>query len=321
MKQWMMRLFLIMGLAYSSLGNTAVYALLVGISDYQAIPDLDGPIHDVQALQQLLLQQSRLKSEHITTLVNEQATKKAILSELQQLIERVNADDQVFIYFSGHGTSAAQNHWPLPYGTGAFIPVDFHDKGSMLERINRLIIGRTDLKPLLLTLDGKGVHALVVMDSCFSGNAARSFINTASSLPRRFFPAMEADLEEDDLGEFPMEPAPSSVYPYQNILYMAASAESETAMDIPKYQLTKYPTFDNKPHGAFTDAMIRVLSNDIKGDSNHDGQLNYEELFRSIRQFMEQRAYGHVPQMFPAANDNALLRTRSVTMLSPLARP
>jgi len=322
MKPWIIRLFLITGLVYSSMVNSAVYALLVGVSDYQSAPDLDGPVHDVQALQQILLQRGKLKPEHITTLVNEQATKKAILSTLKRLIQQVNAEDQLFIYFSGHGTSGQddKSNWPLPYGTGAFIPVDFNDKGSEEERMERLIVGKTDLKPLLLTLDGKGVHALVVMDSCFSGNAARSFVNTTMSLPRRFFPAMEADDLEEDFDEFPTEPAPNSVYPYQNILYMAASAEWETAMDIPNYRLTEYPTLDNKPHGAFTDAMIRVLSGDIKGDSNHDGQLNYEELFAGIRQFMQQREYQHTPQLFPSDNNNVSLRTRGVSILSQLSQ-
>jgi len=49
----------------------------------------------------------------------------------------------------------------------------------------------------------------------------------------------------------------SNVYPYKNIYYLSASGEFEAAQDISPAFLSQYPTFDGKPHGAFTDTCCK----------------------------------------------------------------
>jgi len=229
------------------------------------------------------------------------------------LIDITTPNDQVMIYFSGHGTSRRDiiNRWPLPYGTGAFFPVDYDADGSMQQRVEGLLIGRTDLKPLLAQLDHKGTTTLVLMDTCFSGNAARSILPANVPLAKRFVSLnRRGDSSNSDDSHMPIPPAQPSIYPYQNVMFLAASAEWEYASDITWANLPRFPTHDNKPHGAFSDALIRVMTGDINGDSNHDGALSYDELYRGIRLFMEQRQYPQSPQSFPLATENNQLRHR-----------
>jgi hypothetical protein len=88
-------------------------ALLVGVADYQHLPDgeqLRGCANDVAAMKSVLRERFRFREDEIVTLVNEQATSAAIRAEF----ERVNAwldglppsmaTAQVVFHFSGHGS-------------------------------------------------------------------------------------------------------------------------------------------------------------------------------------------------------------------------
>ena len=92
-------------------------------------------------------------------------------------------------------------------------------------------------------------------------------------------------------GEFTGVPDP---YPYDNLVYLAASAEDEVAWDIPKEVLKEKPTIDGLPHGALTDAMLRGL----EGAANTDGddELTVLELGRYVTRFVEGR-FEQTPQL------------------------
>ena len=91
------------------------------------VPALAGPPNDVIALRDVLIKHWGFSSHHITTLLNQDATKRRILEELQLLTKKTQANDHIFIYYSGHGTSAKDqaNKIPLPHTSGALLPTDF----------------------------------------------------------------------------------------------------------------------------------------------------------------------------------------------------
>ncbi|MBK8326855.1 MAG: caspase family protein [Moraxellaceae bacterium] len=119
----------------------------------------------------------------IQTLIDDQATQKNILDALESLQNRSKAGDNVFVYFSGHGTSAKNTNNNkvvklLPYASGAFIPVDFvapkqDDRVSVEDLKSSLIIGKWHLQPVFKKARTRP-FGFVVMDSCFSGNAVRT---------------------------------------------------------------------------------------------------------------------------------------------------
>ena len=87
--------------------NQNTYAVVVGISDYQdpGIPDLRFADKDAEAFTNFLRSPAggSLDGDHLKVLTNEKATAGRLAEALDALIEKAKKDDQVIIYFSGHG--------------------------------------------------------------------------------------------------------------------------------------------------------------------------------------------------------------------------
>ncbi|MDD4930151.1 MAG: caspase family protein [Gallionella sp.] len=281
-------------------------ALLVGINEYQNVHALEGAVNDVNALSRVLVERWGVAAQDVHTLINEQATHANILRELAALQTRSAPGDWVLVYFSGHGTSALDTNinLPLPYSSGAFVPVDLPGgkKLNELARANRLedalIIGRTHLRPVFLALE-KDRKVFVISDSCYSGNMARNVEKTGAA-HYRYVPIT---LEKDTM--MALSPAPAgretedNTFPYHHLVFLSAASDKEPARDIQGSDLMATPTIDGLPHGAFTDALLRVLSGEVAADVDNDGLINYSELHRAVMQFMESRSYGHTPQRLP----------------------
>ncbi|MBK9108768.1 MAG: caspase family protein [Saprospiraceae bacterium] len=92
---------------HSEEGQGEVYAVVVGISDYQdkEIPDLRFAHKDAEAFANYLRSSAggSLDHDHLKVLMNEQATAAQFAIALDWLWEVVKEGDQVIIYFSGHG--------------------------------------------------------------------------------------------------------------------------------------------------------------------------------------------------------------------------
>ena len=86
---------------------TVTYAVVVGISDYQneGIPDLRFADKDAEAFAGFLQSPAggSLDEDHLKVLLNEQATAAQFAIALDWLWEVVKENDEVIIYFSGHG--------------------------------------------------------------------------------------------------------------------------------------------------------------------------------------------------------------------------
>ena len=282
-------------------------ALLVGVGEYiYSIPTLQGPPHDVTALREVLMRRWGFRAQDIKTLVNGQATRVNIKAELSALAQRSSANDEVLVYFSGHGTSNIDGSIPLPYGTGAFVPVDFQFVAGA--DASGLIVGRTDLSPVFSSLESGGRRLWVISDSCYSGQQVRSVqLAQSDKLPERRIPLLidptRVAKQSADLEHANKAPSPDP-YPYRATAFLSASSEGEVARDIPQGLLIRHPTIDGKPHGAMTDALLRVLEGQVPGDFDGDGFLSLNEVHRATSDFMAQRAYGHTPNRLPSVTDD-----------------
>lgn len=296
-----------LSISYNSFATNK--ALLIGVSNYQdPIYRLEGPKYDVSVLKKTLQQNWGFKSENIKTLLDSEATRDNILKALIRLKDNSQANDQVFIYFSGHGTSEhdKSSDVPLPYSnSGAQVPYEFRRDMSNKQMIENLIIGKRDLRPILSALDKTNAQVFIAFDSCYSGTANRGISN---SLPSRTLSTPifdindfddEVETEDFNYGTKAIEP-----YPYKNIVYFSAASPRETAKDIPTSNLAINSTIDNKAHGAFTDALLRALTGKLNTDQNGDGQTNYSELLVAVKDFMKTRDYAHEPQISPALTED-----------------
>ncbi len=303
--------------------QAASVALLVGVGNYQpngGVGDLLGPKNDVEALRQVLINQWGFEAKNVKTLINEQATHTNILRELNSLSTRSQAGDHVFVYFSGHGTSALDYKMslPLPHTSGGFVPYDFSVKdfkrniAAKPDSLGRhpylnqhLIVGKWHLRPIFEQLE-KDRTLTVMMDSCYSGNATRSItqaINKNVAVPKMMPMPHELFANDDSFSmELPTSNQADEAYPYKNTVSIVASRESEVANDLQESSRT----VDGKEHGLLTDIMLRVLQGRIDADLNHDGQISYGEL-RSVIQQQAQHyelPYQQSPQLYPNIRDD-----------------
>jgi hypothetical protein len=89
------------------------WAVIIGVSNYQSIDDLNYADDDAQDLYQAF--GPVWGADHITLLKDSQANKAAILSAIDWLADSADANDTVLFFFSGHGSD---------YGSGYFCPYD-----------------------------------------------------------------------------------------------------------------------------------------------------------------------------------------------------
>ena len=343
-----MAVWLVLGLiAGGGEAQAARAALLVGIGRYAQAENLDGPPHDVAALQEMLTQTWGFKPNRVRTLVNAQATKEAILKELGCLETRTRPGDTVFVYFSCHGTSAFApgeevRQLDLDPFTGALVPADFRLGRDAAQTRDNLIIGRRDLRPILERLD-RDRRVFAVVDACYAELALRSVLT--GQFPRRYLKipwyrlkngpvtarsvtGVKEDLAEDDMivsrpGRFNTPKGSEAPYPYQNLIYISASSKREPAVDI-NDALVKMgaQTVDNKPHGALTNALLAGLSG--WADSDRDGVLTYRELHCFCRREVAGK-WPHTPQLQYNRDRNSadgpVFGVRPAKLVMPPARP
>lgn len=139
------------------------YALIIGIDKYKGgWMTLKNAVNDAKAVEAMLT--SKYKFDNIKTLYNEQATRANIIAEMESLAANAKEQDNVFIYYSGHG------EFKKDMNKGFWVPFD----GTTNSTVNYL--PNTDVQAYLGGIKSK--HSLLVADACFSGDIFRG--NTIS---------------------------------------------------------------------------------------------------------------------------------------------
>ena len=165
--------------------KTNLHALLIGINDYDedivvngkgVFPPLSGAVPDVLEVQK------RLKTDpdfnlRETVLLNEKATKKAIVSAFE-VLGSAQKDDLIFIYFSGHGTVERADKTIWTSETNGLLEgiVCFYTSGEA----GKLILADKELRWLLHRLWKKtGAEIVAIFDCCHSGDNTRAVADEA----------------------------------------------------------------------------------------------------------------------------------------------
>jgi hypothetical protein len=279
------------------------FALLVGIRDYIGEDnDLFGAVNDVESIRDLLVEREMFRPEEIQVLRDKEASKRGILRAMDRIVRKARKGSRVLLYFSGHGTSLSANRrLQLPWASGAFMPHDqkIRQVANWRNYTAGLVTGRLDLRPRLLKLDRRGVKVLFAIDACYSEFTSRWMTPRGEGVAwkaklYRLPPALKG-LEpepEEAMGARHRKPAP---YPFRNVVTLASSRTSERSLDL------RGGTVDGKPHGAFTDAMLRTLGNP-RADLDGDGKISTQEIYQRVKELLAARPeVNHSPKLFPEA--------------------
>ncbi|MBX2835230.1 MAG: caspase family protein [Gammaproteobacteria bacterium] len=335
-------LFLLGSLSTQALAAKHALLIGVSDYQDERIDDLEGPRNDVTALEEVLTNKWAFDKDRITTLLDEDATESNILSAIDELYRASAPGDDLLIYYSGHGTSAqdstlgAKLH--LPDGSGALVSYDFdpevhiarleQDKPLTAEE-DGLIVGRFELKPRFEKLN-QDRQLLVIFDACFSGNAVReasgryvptnkrllsfteisdwlSGIVKADDANNTAEPSESLQLESgcEECLDVEIVSAEVAAFDYDNLVYFGAAAEHQLAVDLSQSEIDAglVSTIDGKPHGGFTDALLRAL---WTVDAEVPDTVSYGQLFSQVLDQFQSRckSCGHIPISLPVLSSD-----------------
>ena len=157
----------ICGQLYSAEGQK--WALLVGIDTYRNLADLGGAANDVTDMKDLLIKKMGFPEDNVVVLVNEKATRAAILQAMEQdLIQRAGKHDTAVFYFSGHGSQMVDTSGDEPDGRDeTLVPHDSRDEGIF-------DISDDQIHTLLTRLTQRCRNVTFIFDSCHSGSGQRA---------------------------------------------------------------------------------------------------------------------------------------------------
>ncbi len=150
--------------------DVKIWAVVVGVARYTHMPVLKYTDDDAYQIYAFLKspEGGALRDEQIRVLIDEEATRLNVLTEMRQTFLKADENDVVIFYFSGHG---------LP---GSFLPVDFDGFNNKLRH--------EDIKSIFAKTRAK--HKVCFADACHSGSLMASKAVVSETL-EKYYKAFE----------------------------------------------------------------------------------------------------------------------------------
>jgi len=145
-------------------------ALLIGIADYgntDGVPNLFGPVNDVQLMVTLLRRRFDVDASHIQVLLDREATHTQIQAAFRRLSAYTPACGFVYIHFSGHGSEYRLENDDEPHPTW----VTYGARSDRFKGLDRYDVRSTEIAQWLAPLPTRNI--VFVSDSCHSQAASR----------------------------------------------------------------------------------------------------------------------------------------------------
>jgi hypothetical protein len=135
------------------------WMLVIGVNDYQHWPRLENATADAQAIRAVLTEYYGIRNEYIIELYDREATRSNIFKKLEYLAKTVKPEDNVLVYYAGHGK------YDEMLNRGYWVPADA-EIGSTAH-----YIANSDLQTFVAAIRSRAT--LVISDACFSGTVFR----------------------------------------------------------------------------------------------------------------------------------------------------
>lgn len=150
-------------------GGERDVAVVVGVSQYPALPRIDGAAENAAAWHQYLLRVRGLRSENIILLRDSDATKERILDATRASVISSAPGGIAWFIFVGHGAPASNGN------DGMLVGADTQPNAQSLTAR-----GVTQHELLTLLSTGRQSETVAVFDACFTGQTPTA---TASLVP------------------------------------------------------------------------------------------------------------------------------------------
>ncbi|MFK8044052.1 MAG: caspase family protein [Crocinitomicaceae bacterium] len=152
------------------------HILIISIDDYAHWPKLNNAVSDADHLEKVLKSKYGFEEANIIRVQDTLANRQGIIDGFKKLIGAVGPNDNVIVYFSGHG------YFDAELGEGYWIPVDAK-KGADGD-----YLPNSFMMQLMKKVNSK--HLFLVADACFSGslfnNSNRGYTENVGSYKSRW---------------------------------------------------------------------------------------------------------------------------------------
>jgi len=136
--------------------DSKYYGLIIGIDSYEdeGFDDLDNPVRDAEDVYRTLTREYTFEPENVKLLKD--PGRADIIRELDLMRSRVKEDDNLLIFYAGHGywdTDAKVGYW-LPSDASRQTTADWFRNSTLVDYLQAI----------------KSKHTLLITDACFAGS-------------------------------------------------------------------------------------------------------------------------------------------------------
>lgn len=238
----------------------SAYALIMTIGDYpNPVSKLPGVGKDAETASKIALRMG-IPPERIRALKDDQLTLEGMRAALDELDSKLSGNDQVFVYYSGHGGRQLIKEYGEERCAESLIT---HDKQGMVDN---------ELETRLRRIAGKAQKTIVLVDACHSGGVTTRSVGSsavansqAAFVAKSYIPPGQAcDKPVNVLTRnLSIKSAPGTGS--QNFLHIAAARDNEISLDQPG------------KGGVASQAWLACISGDAR-DLDGSGGLSGDEI-------------------------------------------
>lgn len=236
-------------LAVPSINYGKYYALIIGINDYSdpSVNKLEKPLKDATEVFDVLTSRYVFDKENVTLLAN--PTRKEIVSELDKLTKKVTLQDNLLIFYAGHGNydaTANIGYW-LASDASKESTAEWFSNSTLTDQLKRI----------------NAKHTLVISDACFSGSifvSRSAFVDASQSIEKAYALKSRQAMTSGSLYEVP----DNSVFVYYLLDRLGNNNE--------KY-LTAEQLFINIKTAVQNNGPVEAKFGDIQGVGHEGGDF------------------------------------------------
>lgn len=244
-------------------------ALLVGINKYKPElgADLHGCVNDVENMHNLLTTKFGFNPENIRTVIDERATKKAIIERLKWLLDGAKAGDELVFHYSGHGSQVRDR-----------------DGDELDDQLDEILCPHDldwddpltdDILAVMFKQLPKGVYLTMICDACHSGTMTKN-INPMKQV-RNIVPPFDIKARSKGI-ILPKNKMGKKAIGSQRHVLLSGCRDNQTSADA---------YIEGKRQGAFTWALTTAI--------RENSDITWKELHAKAVELLN--GYSQVPQI------------------------
>lgn len=260
------------GLSIAGPGGGTIHGLVIGIDAYQRVRPLKGAVADARDVEASL---RGMGVSDVTVLVDAQASRAAVLREMDALLKKTKNNDLIFLSIAGHGAQEPERiKGSEPDGMeNVFLLPDFEPTAA--GSTQRILA--SEFNHFIKQFELRGAKVVFVADTCHGGGMAREIDPRAEEMSFRQVPRYT--LLVDKLQPVSDKNDPRSELDLDRTAFLAAVDRNTKAPEV------RIPGISGL-RGALSYAVARAIEG--SADANRDGRITVGELFANVRQVVYQ---------------------------------